>query len=113
MPTEVPPPVGPAVGLAAVTVGAATRVKWSDEDVALVPPAVVTVTSTVPADPEGAVALIEVDELTVKLLAAAVPKVTAVAFVKFVPVMLTVVPPAVGPDVGLMPLTVGAAAKTY
>ena len=37
---------------------------------ALVPPAVVTVTSTVPAVPAGEVAVIEVAELTVKLVAA-------------------------------------------
>ena len=29
--------------------------------------------------------------------------------VKLVPVMVTLVPPAAGPDVGLMPVTVGAA----
>jgi hypothetical protein len=41
-------------------------VKLSAEPpVALVPPAVVTVTSTVPALPEGEVAVIEVSELTV------------------------------------------------
>ena len=46
--------------------------------------------------------------LTVKLVAAIFPKLTAVAFVKFVPVIVTDVPPAVGPDVGLMLVTVGA-----
>jgi hypothetical protein len=37
------------------------------------------------------------------------PMVTAVAAVKPVPVMVTAVPPALGPDVGLMPVTVGTA----
>ena len=39
---------------------------WSAEPVVLVPPGVVTVTSTVPV-PAGAVAVIEVAELTVKV----------------------------------------------
>ena len=38
-----------------------------------------------------------------------VPNLTAVAPVKPVPVMVTVVPPAVGPVVGLTEVTVGAA----
>jgi hypothetical protein len=45
----------------------------------------------------------------VKLLTMVVPKRTAVAFSKFVPVIVTDVPPAVGPAVGLTPVTVGAA----
>jgi hypothetical protein len=42
-------------------------------------------------------------------VAATPPIVTAVAPVKFVPLMLTGVPPAVGPLVGEMPVTAGAA----
>ncbi len=60
----------------------------------------VTVTSTVPAARAGEVAVIWVLETTVKLVAAVVPKWTAVAPVKLVPVMVTMVPPAVGPVVG-------------
>ena len=37
----------------------------------------------------------------------AVPKSTAVAPVKLVPVIVTVVPPVLGPEVGLTPVTVG------
>ena len=109
MVTVVAPAVGPAVGEMLVTVGAATKVNWSAADVALVPPAVVTLTSTVPALPTGAVAVICVAELTVKPVAAVAPKVTAVAPLKFVPVMVTVVPPAVGPAVGEMLVMVGSA----
>ena len=72
------------------------------------PPAVVTLTSTVPV-PAGEVAVIEVAEFTVKPVAAVAPKVTAVAPVRLVPVIVTVVPPAPGPDVGDMLVTVGAA----
>ena len=43
------------------------------------------------------VAVIEVAELTVKLVAVVPPNVTAVAPVKSVPVIVTTVPPAVGP----------------
>ena len=67
-----------------------------------------TVTSTTPV-PAGLVAVICVAELTVKLLAATVPEFTAVAPVRSVPVIVTVVPPAAGPGVGLMPVTLGAA----
>ena len=82
---------------------------WSADEVADVPLAVVTVTSTVPAVPAGLVAVICVAELTVKPVAAAVPNSTAVAPVRFVPVMVTLVPPAVGPAVGLTAVTAGAA----
>jgi hypothetical protein len=68
------------------------------------------VTCTVPADAAGAVAVICVAESTVKLLAAPVPKLTAVAPFRFVPVIVTTEPPAVGPLFGLTADTVGAVA---
>src|SRR5450830_673706 len=108
MVTLMPPAAGPDVGEILLTVGAATYVNWSAALVALVPPPVVTLTSTVP-EPAGAVAVICVALLKVKLLAAVPPKVTAVTPAKFVPVMVTLVPPVAGPDVGEMLLTVGAA----
>jgi len=49
----------------------------------------------------------EVEETTVKLEAGAPPNVTAVAPVKLVPVIVTVVRPAVLPEVGLMAVMVG------
>ena len=75
----------------------------------LVPLGVVTSTLAVPAPPAGVVAVIEVELTTVKLVAVALPIVTAVAPVKSVPVMVTACPPASGPDVALMDVTVGAA----
>jgi hypothetical protein len=105
--TEVPPPVGPDDGLTAVTVGTAANVKWSALEVTEVPNGVVTVTSTVAADSAGETAVICVAELTVKLVAAVAPKLTAVAPVNEVPVMVTDVPPAVDPEVGLTEVTVG------
>ena len=77
--------------------------------VELVPYGVVTVTTTVPADPAGAPAVIEVSETTVKLVAAVPPKCTAVAPVRLVPVIVTEVPPAVGPEAGEIALTAGGA----
>src|ERR1019366_6541354 len=81
---------------------------WSAVVVALVPPGVVTVTSTVPTGSTGAAAVIEVSELTMTELAGAEPKVTALAPVRLVPVMVTEVPPVVRPEVGERPVTVGA-----
>ena len=69
--------------------------------------AVATVMFTVPAA-AGLVAVICVPAgLIAKLVARFVPKYTAVAPVKPVPVIVTVVPPATGPDAGLTPLIVG------
>ena len=76
-------------------------------EVTEVPPGVVTVTSTVPALPAGAVAVTEVADLTVNEAAAVAPKLTAEALVRLVPVMVTVVPPAVGPALGLTEVSVG------
>jgi hypothetical protein len=108
--TVVPPVVGPAVGEMLVIVGAPMNVYWSAADVADVPPAVVTLTSTVPALPAGAVAVICVAEFTVKPVAAVAPNVTAVAPDRFVPVNVTVVPPVVGPAVGEMLVIAGSVA---
>ena len=81
----------------------------SAAEVAEVPPGVMTVMSTVPV-PAGLVAVIEVALLTVYEVAEVPPNLTAVAPVKPVPVIATDVPPAVGPDVGDLPVTVGIAA---
>ena len=76
---------------------------------ALVPLGVVTVTSTVPAPADGEMAVTWVEELTVKLVAALEPKLTALAPVKLVPVMTTGLKPDSGPETGLSALTAGAA----
>jgi hypothetical protein len=107
--TDVPAVSGPAVGLSAVTVGAATYVYWSAADVVDVPSAFVTVTSTVPAACAGAVAVIDVAEFTTTVSAEVPPNDTDEVVVKFVPVMVTEVEPLVGPTVGLIDVTVGSA----
>ncbi len=67
---------------------------------ALVPLEELTVTSTVPAGSDGEMALSEVAEATVKLVAATVPKLTELAPTKPVPVTVTVVPRPAGPAPG-------------
>ena len=71
------------------------------------PPGVVTRTSTAPAACAGVVAVIWVAEFTVYDVAAVPPNVTEVAPVRSVPVIVTIVPPAVVPEEGLMVDSVG------
>ena len=70
------------------------------------PPGVVTVTSTIPL-PAGLTAVICVSLFTVKLLTADGPNRTWLAPVKPLPMIVTVVPPAAGPDVGEMLIIFG------
>ena len=108
--TEVPPAVGPLVGFTPLTEGGARKLNWSAPDTALVPLGPVTVTSTVPALCAGDVAVIEVGPFTTNN-AAVPPNDTDVAPVKPAPKIVTEVPPAVGPLVGLSPDTVGGPTK--
>ena len=79
------------------------------EDRVPVPPkVVVTETDTAPAEPAGVFTVSLVALLDV-MVAAFVPKVTDVTVVKLVPVMVTDVPPAVGPWAGVTLVRVGAA----
>ena len=77
---------------------------WSFALVALVPPGVVTVTSTAPV-PGGAVAEIDGRAVDGEASPRSAPKSTAVAPAKLVPVIVTNVP--FGPEAGLTPVTVG------
>ena len=58
--------------------------------------------------PAGSFTVSLVELLVVIEVAALVPKVTDVTVVKFVPVIVTVVPPAAGPEFGVTLVTVGA-----
>ena len=73
----------------------------------LVPPGVVTVISTVAAECAGEVAWIRVPLLD-RMVPAVPPKLTAVAPVNPVPLMVTELPPAVVPLVGETEVIVGA-----
>jgi hypothetical protein len=67
----------------------------------------VTVTVTAPALPAGVVAVICVPLTTTTLVAALLPNVTVAPAAKFVPVIVTAVPPAVGPVLGDTLVTAG------
>lgn len=71
-----------------------------------------TVTTAAPVVPAGVTALIWVAEFTRNDVAGTPAKVTAVAPVNPVPVRTTAVPPAVGPPVGVTPVTCGTSART-
>jgi hypothetical protein len=73
--------------------------------VALEPEPSVTVTSTAPAVPAGEVAVTVVSLTKTTLVAGVVPKFTAVPPVKPLPVIVTFVPPVVGPEFGLTLVT--------
>ena len=73
-----------------------------------VPAAVVTVMSTVPVPGRaGDASMMILPAVFDEMVAAAVPKSTAVAEVRFVPVIVTLVPPAGSPDEGAIEVIVG------
>jgi hypothetical protein len=75
----------------------------------LVPPGVVTSTLTAPAEWAAVVQLMEV-LVTLVTAHEEPPRETVVSpTAKFVPLIVTDVPPAAGPLLGLMPVTVGTA----
>jgi hypothetical protein len=69
----------------------------------------VTITFTVPVTSAGDTTVIDVDDTTVTLVPATVPKSTVAPELKPEPVMVTVVPPTVDPTVGVMDVTVRGA----
>jgi hypothetical protein len=80
--TVVPPADDPLAGSRLLTDGAIAYANSSELVTAEVPPAVVTVTSTVPALPAGDTAVIEVGELTTTLVAAPEPNWTVAGLAK-------------------------------
>jgi len=108
-----PPAVDPDAGVMAEIAGgaltgtsnvnpAARRLLW--------PSGFVTTMSAVPAACAGVVAVIEVAVATATPVAGAPPIETVAPAVKPVPVIVTLSPPAVGPEPGAIPVTAGAAA---
>jgi hypothetical protein len=87
-------------------------VKWSLLETALGPLRVVTIRFTVPFVPAGDTAVIEVADLTAKLIALFEPNLTVLTSLKLVPVMFTEVPPPGGPFLGDSFLTVGGGPAT-
>ncbi len=79
-----------------------------DENASLGPPPVVTITFTAPAVVRAGVTQVIVVLFTALIVVAAKPSnVTDVAPVKFMPVIVTLVPPAMPPDDGEMLLITG------
>src|SRR5205823_9167429 len=100
--------VGPEVGERLETVGPVEAYVNSLASVPLWPSVFVTTTLTGPAACAAVVAVIIVLLATFTFVAALPPRVTVAPAAKFVPVIVTAVPPVAGPDVGEIPLTVGA-----
>ena len=113
MVTTVPPAVGPLLGLTPVTLGGVTKVNWSAGRVEPRGPAAGDGDGDVDgaAPCTGEVAVIWVARDHGEGGGRLPPKLTAVAPVKLVPVMVTTVPPAVGPLLGLTPVTLGGVTK--
>jgi hypothetical protein len=105
--TDVPPPAGPVLGATLVMVGVTTYVN----PLLSVPlcPLTVTVTPTGPALPAGVVAVMLVLLTTATLVAAVDPNFTVAPDTKFVPEIVTELPPAVDPVLGDTLVTVGVA----
>jgi hypothetical protein len=104
--TAIPPAVAPLFGVTLLTAGGGVYIKPFVR-VPLWPLGFVTVTLTLPATPEGVVAVMDVALTTVTFVAAVVPNVTVAPTVKFVPVIDTAVPPAIRPLLGEIPVTFG------
>jgi hypothetical protein len=103
----VPPAVEPVAGETEEIVAGA---KYVNAFVAVaVPPGVVTATLFAPTVPAGVTAVMLVDETTTTLVAGTPPTVTLVAPVRFVPVIVIAVPPAVEPVTGETEEIVGGA----
>ena len=103
----VPPSVGPLGGVTLPMVGSPI-VLYVNAAVAVAEPLGVVTTTFCAPDPEGVVAVSNVEFTTVKPGAAAPPIVTLLAPVKLVPTIVNEVPPPVGPEFGLTLAIVGA-----
>ena len=109
MVSAVPPLLVPVGGFTVAMVGAAGVTYVNVLIRVPVPPGVVTVTVCAePAAPAGVTAVTRVESTTTTLVAGLPPTVTALALVRFAPLMVIGVPPKVEPDVGLTLEIVGA-----
>src|SRR5580704_9360893 len=104
----VPPAPGPLFGLTPVTVGTAPRYVYPFVKLPLCVSGLVTVTVTAPAACAAVVAVMVVLLTTTTFVAPVPPNVAVAPLTKFVPLIVTPVPPAAGPLFGLTPVTVGA-----
>ncbi len=75
------------------------------------PPAVVTMTETLPAPAPAGTVTLSVPSSTTVGVAVLEPKLTELAVDRFMPVIVTVLPPASGPTVGEPETTIGPGRK--
>src|SRR5713226_8826748 len=108
MVTAVPPAAVPLLGLTLPTVGAGDVYVYPLVNVPVCVSGLVTTTFTAPAACAAVVAVICVALTTTTFVAPVPPNVAVVPVTKFVPVMVTAVPPAAAPLLGLTLPTVGA-----
>jgi hypothetical protein len=78
-----------------------------------VPPGLATVTSTVPADCGGTVAVIWLSDSTVNDVDAVAPNSTAVTALRPVPLSVTMPPPEAGPALGVTDEIAGTGSYVY
>jgi len=100
--TLVPPAIGPVEGVMLVKVGCGTIYVYAPVPPVAVPFGVVITTFTAPAAWEGVVTETAVLLITVRPVAVEPPIITADAPAKPVPIIVTSVPPAIGPVDGVM-----------
>ena len=104
--TNVPPFVLPDSGNTPVIEAGVTNVK--EANVLLGPPPVRTITPKAPAGLRGVIQVIVVSLTTLTLVADFKPNKILLAPLKFVPVIVTLVPPALGPNAGeILVITAG------
>ncbi len=103
--TSVPPFVLPVNGKILLIEAGVTKVK--EANVLLGPPPVRTITPAAPTAPSGVIQVNVVSSTTVILVETAFPKETDVAPVRFVPVIVTLFPPALVPAGGEIALING------
>jgi uncharacterized membrane protein len=96
--------MAPPIGDTLVSVGLLT---YRNATPLLVAEAVLTVIALTPAEEAGEVAVTVLSEMIVKVVAGIVPKYTLRVLIKPTPVIVTTVPPVVGPAVGVMELITG------
>jgi len=106
--TDVPPAAAPVFGVIELIVGAGATYVKQPTHVPICASVLVTTTFTDPAAPAVVVPVIEVG-LIVATVSADPPNETVAPLWNPVPAMLTEVPPALGPLVGVTDVTVGAA----
>ena len=105
--TVVPPAAEPRDGATRFIIGATTNVK--PNSLVADPPGAINTTSTVRADLTGVITVTDLSLTLIIDVPAVPPNITADVSVKFIPVIVTVVPPVIGPLDDVTAVIVGGA----